>query len=111
MNWRYLLLALSCALNLLLLWALLWSGTGYFTFKELEREYTALNERIASLNAQRLALDREIRLLQSDPRYLEQVIRKRLNFVKDNELLYVFPDEHSEKAGPGAAEGVNESKN
>lgn len=106
-----LVLAFSCALNLLLLWALIWSGTGYLAFKNLEREHALLNDRIARLNAQRVTLDREIRLLQSDPRYLEQVIRKRLNFVKDNELLYIFPDEQGEKSGPNAAEGLNEPEN
>lgn len=111
MNYRYLLLGLSCALNALLLWALIWGNTGYLAYKDLEREHTALGERIAALNVQWRALDREIKLLQSDPRYLEHVIRKRLNFVKDNEILYIFPEEKIDEQDGQTLEGVNESEN
>jgi cell division protein FtsB len=33
----------------------------------------------------------EIRLLGSDPAFLEKVIRRELNFLKDNEILYLLP--------------------
>ncbi|MFV0349621.1 MAG: FtsB family cell division protein [Halodesulfovibrio sp.] len=35
-------------------------------------------------------------MLQSDPAYIERVIRQRMNFVKDNEILYIFPEETKE---------------
>ena len=39
---------------------------------------------------ERAALSREIRLLKTDPAYVEKVIRQRLNYVRKNEILYLF---------------------
>jgi cell division protein FtsB len=107
MNYRLLFLALSLALNLLLVWALVWGDNGLVARDNLEREHQALNGHIKELYAENLALSREIKLLQTDSKYMEQIIRKRLNFVKDNEILYVFSNETDAKP----AEGVNEPKN
>ena len=38
-------------------------------------------------------LSREIRLLQSDEKYVEKMIRQRLNFVRSNEILYLFTED------------------
>ncbi|MDR2892381.1 MAG: septum formation initiator family protein [Deltaproteobacteria bacterium] len=107
MKYRYLFLGISLALNALLLWALVWGNNGLVAYENLEQEYSALNGRIGELNARNIELSREIRLLQSDRKYIEQTIRNRLNFVKDNEILYIFPDEQDAQT----VEGANESKN
>ena len=107
MNYRYLFLGVSLALNLLLGWAILWGDNGVVAYRHLKQEYAALSGRIESLQADNLELSREIKLLQNDPRFIEQTIRKRLNFIKDNELLYIFPDDQAEQT----VEGVNEPKN
>ena len=39
-----------------------------------------------------IALSREIELLNSDNKYIEKVIRNKLNFVKNNEILYLFQE-------------------
>jgi cell division protein FtsB len=107
MKYRYLLLCLSFALNLLLVWALVLGDNGLVAYEKLEQEYKLLSSHIEELYAKNLSLSQEIRLLQTDSKYMEQVIRKRLNFVKDNEILYIFPNELDAKP----VEGANEPKN
>lgn len=98
------LLGASAALNLALLWALIWGGQGLVTYKGLRAELNELTAKAEALAQKNLELSREIQLLESDEKYIEQVIRKRLNFIKENEIWYIFP----EKKG---AEGKDESEN
>ena len=55
----------------------------------------------AALDEKRAALSREIRLLKTDPAYVEKVIRQRLNYVRKNEILYLF-DKSREDSWSGA---------
>ena len=91
MWYRHLFLLGSLMLNLLLLWALIWGAQGFFEYNALKQECIALADRLDGLNTANIALSREIRLLRSDDKYMEQMIRKRLNFVKNNEIWYIFP--------------------
>ncbi len=109
MFWRRLLIGLSLALNVVLLYRLVWSDQGMVAYKTLKQQSTAMEARLKDLDTRNLALSREIRLLQADGKYVEKMIRKRLNFVKDNEILYIFPETQAEAATPGA--GSDEGKN
>ena len=109
MFWRRLLIGLSLALNVVLLYRLVWSGQGIAAYKVLKQQCATMETRLKDLDARNLALSREIRLLQADGKYVEKMIRKRLNFVKDNEILYIFPETQAEAATPGA--GSDEGKN
>ena len=84
---------------MLLLWALVWGEQGFFEYNALKQECLVLADRLDSLNDANIALSREIRLLRSDDKYMEQIIRKRLNFVKNNEIWYIFPGEHGALTG------------
>jgi len=93
MIWRRLLLAFLLVVNVVLAYRLIWSDTqGILAYKALKEHLAVQEGRIKDLDEKNVALSREIRLLQSDEKYLEKIIRKRLNFVKDNEILYIFPD-------------------
>lgn len=104
MTYRHLLLGASFLLNLVLLWALVWGGQSLGLYKELKQEFEALSKRTADLSEKNLRLSREIKLLESDNKYLEQVIRKRLNYIKENEIWYIFPED-------SGVEDTNEAKN
>ena len=45
----------------------------------------------------------EIRLLQYDDKYLEKGKRNRMNFVRENEILYIFPSGQQQNEQPGAS--------
>ena len=109
MIWRRLLLAFLLAINAILLYRLIWSDTqGVLAYKTLKERHAVLEARIKELDEKNVALSREIRLLQSDEKYLEKIIRKHLNFVKDNEILYIFPNtKDTAKTGAGADETKN----
>ncbi|AMD89756.1 hypothetical protein HMPREF1022_00323 [Desulfovibrio sp. 6_1_46AFAA] len=107
MFWRVFILVALGLINVVLFSRMIWGPTGLMEYRELKRQYAALQEQVAGLDAENLALSREIRLLQSDNQYVEKMIRQRLHYVRDNEVLYLFGK--SAKTGQGAAD--NDGKN
>ena len=107
MLWQRVFIGFSLAINVILLYSLVWGGQGLSAYRELKEQYQLLNEQIQQLDLENIALSREIRLLQSDAKYQEKVIRNRFNFVKDDEILYIFP-ESGDTAKTGA--GLHETK-
>lgn len=90
MFWRTFILVVLGLLNMVLFVRMVWGPTGLIEYRELKQQYAELEKQIAGLDTENLALSREIRLLQSDSQYMEKVIRQRLHFVRDNEVLYLF---------------------
>lgn len=107
MRGRLVFVALLLVINLILLFRLVWSDQGVFAYLELKERYDALQRKVEEVDARSLDLSQEIRKLKSDRAYQEKVVRERMNFVKKDELLYIFPDE---KAKPGG-EGTDEREN
>ncbi|WP_291440884.1 septum formation initiator family protein [Desulfovibrio sp.] len=90
MFWRSFILVVLGLISVVLFSRMVWGPTGLLEYRELKRQYAALETQIAGLDAENMALSREIRLLQSDNQYVEKVIRQRLHYVRDNEVLYLF---------------------
>ena len=105
---RRLVLAVSLFLNMVLAYNLIWGERGVIAYKELRLRCDFLEERIRQAGESNLELSKEIRLLQSDEKYIEKIIRNRLNFVRGNEILYIFPGEAN---GDPAGALPNEAKN
>ncbi len=108
MAWNRFLLGLILTLNVFLLYRVVFSDHGIFVYRELKTRYVELEKRIQVLNDVSLELSQEIRLLKSDRRHIEQIIRQQMNFVKDDEIVYVFPAAPSEAS---TGEGSNEDEN
>ena len=107
MLWRKLTLALSIGLNLIFLYSLIWGNQGIADYRRLKNECRLLQEQIDALDKANVALEKEIALLETDRKYQEKIIRTRLNFVKPNEILYVFSPSASEPAGAEQDEPEN----
>ncbi|MDL2207324.1 septum formation initiator family protein [Desulfovibrio sp. OttesenSCG-928-F20] len=105
---RRAVLGLAIVLNLVLLYNLIWGKSGAIAYTELKSRCLDLEARILAVKEENLELSREIRLLQSDEKYLEKTIRNRLNFVRSNEILYIFPGEN---AGGSQGAQSHETKN
>ncbi|MDR0339314.1 MAG: septum formation initiator family protein [Desulfovibrio sp.] len=90
---RRAVLAVLVTLTLVFAYNLIWGKSGAIAYTERKSRCDALEERIRLVEADNLELSREIRLLQSDEKYMEKTIRNRLNFVRSNEILYIFPGE------------------
>lgn len=107
MFWRRVILSVSVGLNAILLYSLIWGQDGAFAYKELKSECVNLEKKIQGLDETNLALSKEIKLLRTDDKYLEKMIRTKLNFVRDNEILYTFPDDEADTAGAPSYEAKN----
>lgn len=90
MFWRSFILVILGLVNVVLFSRMVWGPTGLLEYRELKKQYFDLEKQIADLDAENMTLSREIRLLQSDNQYVEKVIRQRLHYVRDNEVLYLF---------------------
>lgn len=108
MFWRtFILLTLGIA-NVLLFYRMVWSPNGLVPFRDLKQQHAALEARVAELDRHNLQLSREIRLLQSDNPYVEKMIRQRLHYMRDNEVLYLYTDTQApQRPGATAHEGKN----
>ena len=89
MFWKRFIIGLLIVLNLFLAYKLLGGEQGLFGYQDLKGDYERLEEKIAELDRKNLQLSEEIRLLQSDRRYIEKIIREKMHYVKENELLYM----------------------
>lgn len=107
MRGRLIFVALLVAINLFLLIRLIWSDQGVFAYLELKNRYEVLQGKIEAVDGRSLDLSQEIRKLKSDKGYQEKVVRERMNFVKKDEVLYIFPDEKSQPRGEAADEQEN----
>ncbi|MBR3881390.1 MAG: septum formation initiator family protein [Mailhella sp.] len=88
--WKVLTLGLIVLVNLALISRLVWGSGSLYTWQSLKERKAELSQELSELDAQRAALSKEIRLLKTDPAYVEKVIRQRLNYVRKNEILYLF---------------------
>ncbi len=100
--WYRIILGISIVLNIVLISQVIWSDYGFAAYREIKQQYDALAARIEDYNLKNLELSREIRLLQSDKNYIERMIRSRWNFVREDEVLYIF-SETGPLQSPGAA--------
>ena len=91
--WKFLLPAIAISVNAAFISSLLWGSNSIYTWNALKNKRTVLAQELAELNKQRTHLSREIRLLKADPAYVEKIIRQRLNYVRKNEILYLFDNE------------------
>lgn len=88
--WQYAILGMSLLMNLVLLFRLFWGPQSLISYQNLNDSLESIEDEIAVQDETNAALSREIRLLQTDSAYMERAIRQRLNFVRDNEIIYVF---------------------
>lgn len=106
--WHKLLLTIVIILNILLLGRLFFSEQGLTGYNVLKAETTDLALELEKINEKNLALSREIELLNSDEKYIEKIIRNKLNFVKNNEILYLFQENQSPStSGAAPDDGKN----
>lgn len=105
MKLKVLLIVLLGVCDVALLGKMIWGPGGLLEYRQLTQRYADLKEQIVRLDDANMALSRDIRLLQSDSQFVEKMIRQKLRYLRDNELVYIFPGGNSEG---GAA---NDSKN
>ncbi len=95
---RVIVLIIFIIVNTTFTYQALWGKKGLLGHEAIAARFAEAQERCARLDKENMALSREIRLLQNDRPYIEKMIRERLRFLHDNEILYLFGDD-DEPAG------------
>lgn len=90
--WKIGTLSIAILLNIILVFRLIWGTHSLFSYKELRFQYNIVEQELKKYDGIIAALSEEIQLLQNNPEYMEKMIRQHLNFVKDNQILYLFTD-------------------
>ncbi len=103
-GWRVALLVALGGLNVVLFMRMVWGPAGLLEYRQLKMEHAGLEQKVAKLDQVNLHLSREIRMLQSDRKYTEKMIRQRLRYVRDGEIIYLFSDSST---GAAAHDGKN----
>lgn len=89
---RRILLGTLIAVNVVLFFRLIWSEHGIIAYMNMRNRSVKLESQLRDVDARSLELSKEIRRLKTDRAYQEKVIRDRMNYVKENEVLYIFSD-------------------
>ena len=69
---------------------------GLVDLYSMEIQRQAFIERIEQLNKENQELQEELKLLSDDMEYVETLIRRKMNLVKENEVLYRFKNNNAE---------------
>lgn len=94
-------LIVICLFFLSVIW--LWFGEGGFSrLYRSEAERQSCIERIHRLAAENQTLLDEVKLLRTDMKYVESVARRKLNLIKENEVIYRFSKEPVRKDDKGS---------
>lgn len=94
--WKSTILTFAILMNITLCYSMFLGDRSLFVWKDLQEKHASLTQELNLINAQKSDLSQQIRLLQTDPDYVETIIRQRLNYVKENEILYIFGDNKKE---------------
>ena len=87
---RFFLLIL---VSLLILGFLTFFGEkGILHLFRLQKDLREIKERTAKIEEENQKLKEEVRRLQQEKRYIEEIARKELGMVKEDELIYQFED-------------------
>ena len=104
---RKLLAGLAVFLGVVLVAVVLFSHRGLYQIFRFGHERVRLDQENARLAEENARLARTIDRLQHDPEMIQDRIRRELNFVKKNELIFQLPPDRQSKpaeapAPPGA---------
>ena len=76
----------------LALWYLLFLGDqGVSAYRETKARHDDLVARVGEVNHKSIELSQDIRLLKTDREHMERAVRAQTNYVRGNEILYLFP--------------------
>jgi cell division protein FtsB len=86
-----LLAGVALALGAALICAVFFSQRGIYQIYRFRHERLRLEHENARLMAENTRLARTIDRLQHDPEFIQDLIRRELNFVKKNEIIFQLP--------------------
>lgn len=91
-----LILILLLAVNILLAWTILWGDRGIQPYRQQQQVLEEVESRLGQVREDNIELSRKVRLLKNNKAYLEQMIRTRLHYVQNNEVIYINQEKASQ---------------
>jgi cell division protein FtsB len=98
-----LLAGVALTLGVVLALGLLFSHRGLYQIYRFRQERVKIEQENARLAAENARLARTIDRLHHDPEMIQDLIRRELNFVKKNELIFQLPPGRQEKPATAPA--------
>ena len=98
-----LLAGVALTLGVVLALGLLFSHRGLYQSYHFRQERVRLEQENARLAAENARLARTIDRLHHDPEMIQDLIRRELNFVKQNEIIFQLPPGGQDKPAPSPA--------
>lgn len=71
---------------------------GFIGLLKIKSEYAAIYEEVQQLESENAKLMEEIDKLNSDKYYQEKVAREKMGFIKEGEVVFLFPDEEEKES-------------
>ena len=98
MNWKQkILLYLSIPIIFSLLLFIIFDDNGLVDLNALKKEKNGLIEKNAGITMDNLSLYREIDRLEHDSGYIEDVVRRELGLIAEDEVIFKLKSEHKVK--------------
>jgi len=104
-----LLAGILLAMGVIMALVILFSHRGVYHNYRLRHERLRLEQENTRLAAENARLARTIDRLHHDPVLIQDLIRKELNFVKKDEIIFQFPPEKPATAPEAAGAGLGEA--
>lgn len=84
------ILTVSFVAGILLVCWVVFAPNGVLKYYKISRELKAVQAENKELQAQNKDLREEITKLLNDPKYIEEIARKKYGFIKENEIIFDF---------------------
>ena len=107
---RKLLAGVAVFLGVVLVAVVLFSHRGLYQIYRFGHERVRLDQENARLGEENDRLARTIDRLQHDPEMIQDLIRRELNFVKKNEIIFQLPPDRQSKPAEAPAPAGAASK-
>lgn len=91
------ILTLLFLVNVLLIWGIVWGERGIQPYRQQQQVLEEVESRLDQVREDNIELSRKVRLLKDNKAYLEHMIRTRLHYVQNNEVLYINQEKTSLK--------------
>ncbi len=91
----------ACFLLVALFLMILFGDKGFYDYMFLKKQYKEIETENEVIDGEGRRVYEVIKRLRTDLDYVEEIARQQLGMIKENEVVYQFPNEESPKENPG----------
>ena len=91
---RWMFFAITGIASVYLLVSFLFYDIGFIKYLKMRGEYNRITSDITRLQEENKNIRKEVKLLKTDPDYIEAYAREMLGLVKEGEIIYRFEEKN-----------------